>query len=71
VRFNRGGTLLFPYGYVKALGCDPQGVKEYKMTGPENTSPEGLLRAAMIGCEAELRYVRPVTACSSNAAAFE
>ena len=33
--------------------------KDYKMTDPENTSPETLLRAAEIGKKAGLRYVYP------------
>jgi pyruvate formate lyase activating enzyme len=31
--------------------------KDYKMTGPDNTRPETLLRAAALGREAGLRYV--------------
>jgi pyruvate formate lyase activating enzyme len=31
--------------------------KDYKMTDPENTSPETLMRAAEIGLEAGLRFV--------------
>jgi pyruvate formate lyase activating enzyme len=31
--------------------------KDYKMTDPENTSPENLMRAAEIGLEAGLRFV--------------
>jgi pyruvate formate lyase activating enzyme len=52
VRFNRGGKLLVPYGYVNALQCDPIEKKPFFHALPGTRA----LSFGMIGCDLHCGY---------------
>jgi pyruvate formate lyase activating enzyme len=52
VRFNRGGKLQVPYGYVNALHCDPIEKKPFYHALPGT----GALSFGMLGCDLHCGY---------------
>ncbi|MGO9241425.1 MAG: AmmeMemoRadiSam system radical SAM enzyme [Bryobacteraceae bacterium] len=52
VRFNRGGKLLVPYGYVNALHCDPIEKKPFYHALPGSRA----LSFGMLGCDLHCGY---------------
>lgn len=52
VRFNRGGKLLVPYGYVNALHCDPIEKKPFFHALPGTRA----LSFGMLGCDLHCGY---------------
>ena len=52
VRFNRGGKLLVPYGYVNALHCDPIEKKPFYHALPGTRA----LSFGMLGCDLHCGY---------------
>ena len=52
VRFNRGGKLLVPYGYVNALHCDPIEKKPFFHALPGSRA----LSFGMLGCDLHCGY---------------
>jgi len=52
VRFNRGGTLYVPYGYVSALYCDPIEKKPFFHALPGSRA----LSFGMLGCDLHCGY---------------
>ena len=52
VRFNRGGKLLVPYGYVNALYCDPIEKKPFFHALPGTRA----LSFGMLGCDLHCGY---------------
>jgi len=52
VRFNRGGKLLVPYGYVNALHCDPIEKKPFFHAMPGTDA----LSFGMLGCDLHCGY---------------
>jgi pyruvate formate lyase activating enzyme len=52
VRFNRGGTLYVPYGYVNALNCDPIEKKPFFHAIPGARA----LSFGMLGCDLHCGY---------------
>jgi pyruvate formate lyase activating enzyme len=52
VRFNRGGKLLVPYGYVNALQCDPIEKKPFFHALPGTRA----LSFGMLGCDLHCGY---------------
>ncbi len=52
VRFNEGGTLLVPYGYVGALACDPIEKKPFFHVLPGSDA----LTFGMLGCDYHCGY---------------
>ncbi|MGP8244990.1 MAG: AmmeMemoRadiSam system radical SAM enzyme [Bryobacteraceae bacterium] len=52
VRFNRGGKLLVPYGYVNALNCDPIEKKPFFHALPGSRA----LSFGMLGCDLHCGY---------------
>lgn len=52
VRYNRGGTLLVPYGYVGALQCDPTEKKPFFHVLPGSKT----LTFGMLGCDYHCPY---------------
>jgi pyruvate formate lyase activating enzyme len=52
VRFNRGGKLLVPYGYVHALQCDPIEKKPFFHALPGSRA----LSFGMLGCDLHCGY---------------
>jgi pyruvate formate lyase activating enzyme len=52
VRFNRGGKLLVPYGYVNALACDPIEKKPFFHALPGTRA----LSFGMLGCDLHCGY---------------
>src|ERR1044072_9234712 len=52
VRFNEGGTLLVPHGYVGALACDPIEKKPFFHVLPGSDA----LTFGMLGCDFHCGY---------------
>ncbi|MGH7149435.1 MAG: AmmeMemoRadiSam system radical SAM enzyme, partial [Planctomycetota bacterium] len=52
VRFNRGGVLYAPYGYVGALQCDPIEKKPFFHAFPGSEA----LSFGMLGCDYHCAY---------------
>src|SRR5919199_6669488 len=52
VRFNRGGKLLVPHGYVGALQCDPVEKKPFFHALPGSLA----LSFGMLGCDFHCAY---------------
>ncbi len=52
VRFNRGGTLYVPHGYVGALQCDPVEKKPFFHALPGTTA----MSFGMLGCDFHCSY---------------
>ncbi len=52
VRFNRGGKLMVPYGYVNALHCDPIEKKPFFHALPGSLA----LSFGMLGCDLHCGY---------------
>lgn len=52
VRFNRGGTLWAPWGYVQSLQCDPVEKKPFFHVRPGATA----LSFGMLGCDLHCAY---------------
>src|SRR3990172_9085014 len=52
VRYNRGGTLLVPHGYVGALQCDPIEKKPFFHVLPGSQA----LTFGMLGCDYHCPY---------------
>src|SRR5881409_3774133 len=52
VRFNDGGKLLVPWGYVGALQCDPTGKKPFFHALPGTLA----LSFGMLGCDFHCAY---------------
>src|SRR3972149_1996525 len=52
VRFNRGGTLMVPHGYVGALQCDPTEKKPFFHVLPGSRA----LTFGMLGCDFHCPY---------------
>ena len=52
VRFNRGGTLFVPYGYVGALQCDPIEKKPFFHALPATLA----MSFGMLGCDLHCGY---------------
>lgn len=52
VRFNRGGKLYVPYGYVNALNCDPIEKKPFFHAMPGSQA----LSFGMLGCDLHCGY---------------
>jgi len=52
VRFNRGGKLMVPYGYVNALQCDPIEKKPFFHAFPGTQA----LSFGMLGCDLHCGY---------------
>ncbi|MGO9232140.1 MAG: AmmeMemoRadiSam system radical SAM enzyme [Bryobacteraceae bacterium] len=52
VRFNRGGKLLVPYGYVNALHCDPIEKKPFYHAMPGSRA----LSFGLLGCDLHCGY---------------
>jgi pyruvate formate lyase activating enzyme len=52
VRFNRGGKLLVPYGYVNAIHCDPIEKKPFFHALPGSAA----LSFGMLGCDLHCGY---------------
>jgi pyruvate formate lyase activating enzyme len=52
VRFNRGGTLYAPYGYVNAVHCDPIEKKPFYHAFPGSRA----LSFGMLGCDLHCGY---------------
>jgi len=52
VRYNRGGTLMVPHGYVGALQCDPTEKKPFFHVFPGSDA----LTMGMLGCDLHCAY---------------
>ncbi|HEY9139550.1 MAG TPA: hypothetical protein VIN93_01575, partial [Bryobacteraceae bacterium] len=52
VRFNRGGKLMVPYGYVNALQCDPIEKKPFFHALPGTRA----LSFGLLGCDLHCGY---------------